>query len=65
MGQIIEFSARKNSKHERVEALVKGNIECYVCEDCGGDIEVINNKFPTRCPNCGVLILEWDNTEEE
>ena len=61
MGDIIKFKPRVvNSERNRVEALVKGKLETYTCNTCGGDIEVINNDYPSVCPNCGTEIEEWN-----
>lgn len=64
MGVVVEFAKfrpkQKVSDAERLKALVKGNIREFTCDTCGGDIEVINNKFPKKCPCCGVDIEFWD-----
>ena len=69
MGKIIAFNVgRRNGKTqleaERWKAIAKGNIETYSCDMCGADIEVINGKFPDKCPGCGLSILHWNDTEE-
>lgn len=65
MAQIVEFVSykraitKRTTESERWKAMAKGQIEYYRCEDCGYDIEVINNKFPTNCPCCNSEILDW------
>jgi predicted RNA-binding Zn-ribbon protein involved in translation (DUF1610 family) len=69
MCAIIDF--RKNvenlkAKHKpmsRIEAMVKGLVEIYTCNNCGGDIEVIDKVYPDCCPNCGAEILEWNDED--
>ena len=67
MAKIIAFNVRRRNgktlEAERWKALVKGNIEYYNCDDCGGEIEVINGDFPKRCPHCGTEILDWSDEE--
>ena len=67
MGTIIQFRRRqvKSDDAERVEAMVKGNIEVYTCNTCGEDFEVLNSRFPKTCPCCGVEIDEWRSEDEE
>ena len=68
MAQIIAFNVgRRNGKtleQERLKALVKGRIRYFTCDDCGADIEVINEKYPDRCPGCGRNITQWNKAEE-
>lgn len=69
MGEVIEFArfkqrSKSTKDAERLKALFNGNVEVYVCEECGGDIEVINNVFPTRCPCCGLRISDWCGGEK-
>ena len=60
MGEILQFRPRqkKVSSDNRVEAMMKGQLETYTCNTCGGDFEVLFNNFPDRCPHCGREI-EW------
>ena len=63
MCTIIDFERYRNRKcktQSYIEAMVKGLIEIYTCNRCGGEIEVINNNFPKNCPNCHVIIDSWD-----
>jgi len=63
MGVIVEFKPVKkkikSDSAKRIEALIKGKIEAYTCDNCGGHFEVINDDFPTHCPCCG-MEMEWD-----
>ncbi len=71
MCSVINFEnylTEKNGRNKRInrcEALAKGLIEEYICNNCGGDIEVIDKDFPSHCPNCGATISEWDCCENE
>ena len=66
MGEIIKFNpqyrvkSKEISDKDRYKAMAKGKYEVYVCEDCGGDIEVIDEQFPSTCPHCGTEILGWN-----
>ena len=64
MGVIVEFRPRSKKKQsgeaKRLEAMIKGKLEVYTCDNCGGDIEVINDEFPSHCPHCNVELLEWE-----
>lgn len=64
MAQIIKFRSKRQDI-KRTEALIKGTIVCYTCDDCGAEIEVIDDEFPRYCPECGTEILEWDNSEDD
>ena len=68
MAQIIAFNVgRRNGKtleQERLKALAKGRIRYFTCDDCGADIEVINEQYPDKCPGCGRVISSWKKSEE-
>lgn len=67
MAQIIEFKKSKKVEKpgkNRVEALVKGRIRVFTCDECGARIEVINGEYPDRCPGCNREITKWKNSEE-
>jgi len=68
MAQIITFNVgRRNGKtleQERLKALAKGRIRHFTCNDCGADIEVINEDYPDICPGCNRLITHWNKAEE-
>lgn len=59
---IIQFKPK--SKINRVEALMKGQIEQYSCDTCGYEFEVIFNNKPDKCPNCG-LKINWIMEEDD
>lgn len=59
MAEIIQFKPK--SQINRIEALVKGQITMFTCDVCGGDIEVLFDNYPEKCPNCG-LIMDWRNS---
>ncbi len=67
MCKVIEFAKYKQEKEimptcaERLKAMVEGQIEYYICDSCGADIEVINKLFPQRCPVCNTEIEEWND----
>ena len=54
------FKQVSNEEARRLSALVTGKLEVYTCNNCGGDIEVIDGEFPTHCPHCNVELLEWE-----
>ena len=56
---IVQFKPKSNKN--RVEALMKGKITIFTCDTCGGDIEVLFDNFPDKCPNCG-LKMDWRNS---
>ena len=64
MGEVIEFNKfRKKPKVDesyRLKMLARGKIEVYTCNNCGGDIEVIDGEFPKECPCCQIEIEEWN-----
>lgn len=65
MAQIIEFKKPGKKKSvNRVEALVKGRIRVFTCDECGATIEVVNDKYPDKCPGCNREITKWKNSEE-
>lgn len=66
MGEIIKFKRkeRKVSDAKRLKALCEGRIRYFSCNDCGGDIEVIDEEYPDKCPCCGLKITEWEKTKE-
>lgn len=49
MGEIIMFLPRLQ-RRKRIEAMMKGTLEEYSCDNCGEDIDVIDGKYPDRCP---------------
>lgn len=59
MGEIVQFRPRQKKEFNRVEALMKGQIETYVCNNCGSDIEVAYGEKPDKCPSCGFIISDW------
>ena len=66
MAQIVSFIPRKraNKEAERWKAIAKGRIRYFTCDDCGADIEVINEEYPDKCPGCGRNIDQWNKVEE-
>ena len=56
--QLEKASGSENMS--RTEALVKGLIEKYTCDLCGGSFEVINDQYPENCPCCDREIVEWN-----
>ena len=64
MAEIIQFRPRvKSGSMGRVEALVKGKIEEYDCNNCNETFEVIDNNFPQFCPKCKAYI-DWENSKK-
>ena len=66
MGVVIQFDRtrrkqRVTTEAERLRAMMEGKIETYVCNNCGGDIEVIDGNFPQKCPCCGTELEEWED----
>ena len=62
MGEILQFRPRREQKfssRDRIEAMVKGQLETYVCGRCNGEFEVLRDNKPTFCPCCKTL-LEWE-----
>ncbi len=55
MGEIIMFLPRMQ-RRKRIEAMMKGTLEEYSCDNCGEDIDVIDGDYPDRCPECQMLI---------
>ena len=66
MAQIIEFVRKKKMSDDakRWKAIAKGRIRHFTCDDCGADIEVINEDYPDLCPGCGRFISGWKKSEE-
>lgn len=63
MSNIVYFEPkRKKSPVNRIEALVKGELEVYVCDTCGEEFEVAFGNKPEVCPHCNRLIC-WENEE--
>ena len=60
---IVQFKPREVRSGNRVEALVKGEIEVYDCNKCGEEFEVLFNDFPEKCPYCNTII-DWENSEK-
>ena len=60
---IIQFKPRVKGSKNRVEALMKGEIEVYSCNACGEDFEVMFEDFPEKCPYCG-KIIDWESSEK-
>ena len=59
MGKIIQFRPRKKEiSQNRVEAMMKGQLEEYICNTCGKNFEVLFDNKPERCPHCN-RIIEW------
>lgn len=59
MGEIIQFKFRqKETSQNRVEAMVKGQLDTYVCDTCGESFDVLFDNKPERCPHCN-RIIEW------
>ena len=58
MGEIVQFRPRQTKEINRVEALMKGQVETYTCNNCGEDFEVIYNNRPDKCPNC-FYSIDW------
>ena len=57
MGEILQFRPRGEqqfSSRDRIEAMVKGQLDEYKCEYCGGIFEVLFDKKPEKCPNCNI-----------
>ena len=59
---VIQF--RPRNKTNRVEALVKGQIERYSCDTCGNEFEVVFGNRPDKCPSCG-LKINWRNCDDD
>lgn len=61
MSNIVQFRPRQKNEPQqnRVEALMKGQLEEYTCDTCGGDFEVMFGNFPDKCPHCGRMII-WE-----
>ena len=58
---IVQFEPKKVRSSNRIEALVKSQIRTFNCDECGGEFEVLFNKFPNECPHCG-LKFDWENS---
>lgn len=65
MGDILVFNPqyvqkeKPTTEQDRLRAIAQGKMEIYSCVLCGGDIEVIDGHFPSRCPHCNAEIEEW------
>ena len=59
MGQIIQFRPKKERSFNRVEALMKGQLETYICSTCNEEFEIAFGNKPKKCPNCGLEII-WE-----
>ena len=66
MAQIISFVKKQKTTEEanRWKAIAKGQVRHFTCDDCGADIEVINEDYPDLCPGCGRFISGWKKSEE-
>lgn len=66
MAQIIKFGRKKKSLNEarRWKAIAEGRVKYFTCDDCGGEIEVIDDDYPEMCPCCGLVIAGWNNEKE-
>ena len=66
MAQIVNFMKlrKDNSIAERDKALANGQIEYFICNNCGERIEVINGEYPDCCPGCAYRITKWNDAEE-
>lgn len=65
MSNVIQFKPRRDcevSSRDRVEAMVKGKIETYECNNCGELFDVLFGNRPDKCPNCN-LRIDWGNSE--
>ena len=68
MGKVIQFKPKNVVSNEpvtdrdRVEAMVKGQLETYICDSCGASFEVLFDKKPSKCPSCG-LIFNWSKSK--
>lgn len=60
---IIQFRPRERGSKNRVEALMKGEVETYTCNDCGEDFEVLFENFPEKCPHCN-RVIDWESSEK-
>ena len=63
MGNIIQFAPRSkkvSTNTNRVEALVKGELDVYICDTCGEEFEVVFDNKPDKCPHCNRVIC-WEN----
>lgn len=64
MAEIIKFRPREHKdKPNRIEALVKNQIDTYICDNCGGRFEVYFNDKPKKCPHCHIEFLKWNEDE--
>ena len=55
MGEILQFRPRSGqtfTSRDRVEAMVKGQLDEYTCDSCGGVFEVLFDEKPNKCPHC-------------
>ena len=59
---IVQFKPK--SKTNRVEALMKGEIQVFECNECHGEFEVYFDKKPDRCPICN-LPINWQDSNLE
>ncbi len=65
MGEIISFQHVKTMKSqsikggERVKALARGEVQVYICDNCGEEFEVISDNYPDKCPGCKLRITSW------
>lgn len=59
---IVQFKPRQTKVGKnRIEALTKGKLRVFNCNGCGGEFEVLFDKFPETCPCCGVE-FDWENS---
>lgn len=54
MGEIVQFRPRvkQENSNNRIEALMRGQLETYICDVCGGEFDVLYGNFPDECPHC-------------
>lgn len=64
MGNILQFRPKSSDTNkDRVEAMVKGQLDVYVCDSCGEEFEVYFGRKPKRCPSCDVIFTGWNEEE--
>lgn len=66
MAQILSFNRkeRRSQNRNRVQALMRGAVDIYNCDKCGGEFEVIYDNKPDRCPHCNTK-FNWKASEEK
>ncbi len=60
MCTIIQFDPNYMSQRMlnkfRTEALAKGQVDTYICNNCGEEFDVYYDKKPDFCPGCKRLL---------